>query len=150
MKQSKNTVLWIKFDVWSLKRKVKIFSRLKKKTSFCFSQLTYLFSRFLPAATCYFNPWLDKRFCWHTKENLTKHISKYYSNFLRVHQGRNLHLWHMYVHIMRQLLHIGGHYLENLEKSLNNWNLLLHFKWYFEKIGFRKSYSHHLMSVESN
>ena len=51
----KNTVCF-KFDVLSLKRKVQLYSRLKKKISFCFSRLTYLFSRFLLAAGCYFDP----------------------------------------------------------------------------------------------
>ena len=48
--------LEIKFDIRSLKRKVQLYSQPKKKILFCFSQPTYLFSRFLPTTSCYFDP----------------------------------------------------------------------------------------------
>ena len=40
-----------------MKRKVQLYSQVKKKISICFCWLTYLFSQFLPAASCYFDPW---------------------------------------------------------------------------------------------
>ena len=46
----------ITFDAWSLKRKVQLYSWLKKKFML-FNQLTYLFRQFLSAAGCYFDPW---------------------------------------------------------------------------------------------